>query len=69
VFFNTPALADINFTIGYIDIFGTRQKIVRTSRESFFSNNLVRYGDIFDMETDEKIGTITFIIGNGFLIE
>jgi hypothetical protein len=68
-FVNTPLLADANFRIGYIDTFGTRQKIVRTSRENFFTNNLVRYGDIFDIETDEKIGTITFIIGNGFLIE
>jgi hypothetical protein len=69
VFVNVPLLADSNFSIGYIDTFGTRQKIVRTSRESFFTNNLVRYGDIFDMETDAKIGTVTFIIGNGFLIE
>jgi len=69
VFVNVPLLADSNFSIGYIDTFGTRQKIVRTSRENFFTNNLVRYGDIIDMETDEKIGTVTFIIGNGFLIE
>lgn len=69
VFVNVPLLADSNFTIWYIDTFGTRQKIVRTSRENFFTNNLVRYGDIYDMETDEKIGTVTFIIGNGFLIE
>lgn len=62
-------MTDANFTIGYIDTFGTRQKIVRTSRENFFTNNLVRYGDIYDMETDAKIGTVTFIIGNGFLIE
>ncbi len=69
VFVNTPLLSDNNFSVWYIDVFGTRQKIVRTSRESFFSNNLVWYGDIFDMETDEKIWTVTFIIGNGFLIE
>lgn len=69
VFVNVPLLADSNFSIGYIDTFGTRQKIVRTSRENFFTNNLVRYGDIYDMETDAKIGTVTFIIGNGFLIE
>lgn len=69
VFVNVPLLTDANFTIGYIDTFGTRQKIVRSSRENFFTNNLVRYGDIYDMETDAKIGTVTFIIGNGFLIE
>jgi len=69
VFVNTPLLADSNFSVWYIDVFDTRQKIVRTSRESFFTNNLVWYGDIFDMETDAKIGTVTFIIGNGFLIE
>ena len=69
VFVNVPLLSDSNFSIGYIDTFGTRQKIVKTSRENFFTNNLVRYGDIYDMETDAKIGTVTFIIGNGFLIE
>lgn len=69
VFVNVPLLTDSNFSIGYIDTFGTRQKIVKSSRESFFTNNLVRYGDIYDMETEAKIGTVTFIIGNGFLIE
>lgn len=69
VFINTPLLGDSNFTLGYIDTFGTRQKIVRTSTEKFFTNNIVRYGDIYNMENDQKIGTITFIVGNGFLIE
>ena len=69
VYINTPLLSDTNFSVWYIDTFGIRQKIVKTSNEKFFTNNFVWYGDVYSLETDAKIGTITFIVGNGYIIE
>jgi hypothetical protein len=58
-----------NFDVGYIEIFGTRYKIVKSSTEKYFSNNFVRYGDLYDLTSNEKIGTTSFIVSNGYLIE
>ena len=37
--------------------------------EKYFSNNFVRYGDVFDLASDEEIGTVSFIVSNGYLID
>lgn len=58
-----------NFEIGYIEIFGTRYKVVKTNTDKYFSNNFVRYGDLYSLDTDEKIGTTSFIVSNGYVVE
>ncbi|HPC34427.1 MAG TPA: hypothetical protein PLP73_02095, partial [Candidatus Absconditabacterales bacterium] len=50
---------------GYIETFGTRYKIVKTSESTYFSDNFVWYGDIFDIASDEELGTINFVVSNG----
>ena len=62
-------LQDGNFEVGYTEIFGDRYKIVKSSTEKYFSNNFVRYGDVFDLASNEKIGTTSFIISNGYIID
>ena len=47
-----------------------RYKIVKSQEKS--ENNMnwfVRYGEIFDIVTDNKIGTINFVVQNGFVLE
>ena len=62
-------LGNGNFEIGYIEIFGARYKVVRSNTEKYFSNNFVRYGDVYSLDTDEKIGTVSFIVSNGYVLE
>jgi hypothetical protein len=69
VYIDMNSIQNGNFDVGYIEIFGTRYKVVKSSTEKYFSNNFVRYGDIFDIENDEKIGTISLIVSNGYAIE
>jgi len=69
VYIDMNSIQNGNFDIGYIEIFGTRYKVVKSSTEKYFSNNFVRYGDVFDLETEKKIGTISLIVSNGYTIE
>lgn len=58
-----------NFDVGYLEIFGQRYKVVKSNTEKYFTNNFVRYGDIFALDTETKIGTTSFIVSNLSLIE
>lgn len=69
VYVDMNLLQNGNFEIGYIEIFGQRYKIVKSNTEKYFTNNFVRYGDIFSLDTEEKIGTTSFIVSNLSLIE
>lgn len=69
VYVDMNLLQNGNFEIGYIEIFGQRYKIVKSNTEKYFTNNFVRYGDIFALDTEEKIGTTSFIVSNLSLIE
>lgn len=69
VYIDMNSIENGNFEVGYIEIFGTRYKVVKSSTEKYFSNNYVRYGDVFDLEKNEKIGTISLIVSNGYTIE
>ncbi len=69
IFIDTNLLQNGNFELGYIEIFGNKHKVVKTSTESYFSKNFVRYGDIFDIESDKKIWTISFIVSNRLILE
>lgn len=69
VYVDMNLLQNGNFEIGYIEIFGQRYKVVKSNTEKYFTNNFVRYGDIFSLDTEEKIGTTSFIVSNLSLIE
>lgn len=58
-----------DFEVGYVEILENRYKVVKSTTEKYFSNNFVRYGDLFDMENDAQTGTVSFIVSNGYLVE
>ena len=69
VYVDMNLLENGNFELGYIEIFGTRYKVVRSNTEKYFSNNFVRYGDLYSLDTDAKVGTTSFIVSNGYVVE
>jgi len=69
VYVDMNLLNNGNFEVGYIEIFGQRYKVVKSSSEKYFTNNFVRYGDIFSLDTETKIGTVSFIVSSLSLIE
>ncbi|NOZ44054.1 MAG: hypothetical protein GXP45_02755 [bacterium] len=43
---------------------------MRTATEEYdISDSFVRYGDLYDLVEEEKVGTINFIVSNGLVIE
>lgn len=52
-----------------MELFGTRYKIVKTDMQAYFGNNFVRYADIKDLASDDKIGTLSLIVSNDQLVE
>lgn len=69
IFIDTNLLQNANFDLGYIEVLSTKYKVIKTSTETYFSKNFVRYGDIYDISTDKKIGTINFIVSNRAVLE
>jgi hypothetical protein len=69
VYVDSNLLKQWSFDIWYIEIFGTRYKIVKSSESIYFTENFVRYGDTFDLATDEKLWTINFVVSNGYIVE
>lgn len=69
VYVSTNLLKDTNFVIGYIELFGTRYKVVKTSMQSYFGNNFVWYADIKDLASDDKLWTLSLIVSNDQLVE
>ncbi len=69
VYVDMNLLNNGNFNIGYIEILGNRYKVVKSSTKEYFTNNFARYGDIFTLDTETKVGTINFIVSSLSLIE
>jgi len=69
VYVDMNLLNNGNFDVGYIEMFSQRYKIVKTRSEKYFTNNFVRYGDLFTIDTDQKVGTVSFIISSLSLVE
>lgn len=55
VYVDMNLLENGNFELGYIEVFGARYKIIKSNTEKYFSNNFVRYGDVYSLDTDKKI--------------
>lgn len=69
VYVDMNLLQNGNFNVGYLEILGNRYKVVKSSTEEYLTNNFVRYGDIFTLDTESKIGTVSFIVSSLSLIE
>ena len=69
VYVDMNLLQNGNFDVGYIELFGQRYKVVKSSIKEYFNNNFQRFGDIFTLDTEAKIGTVSFIVSNLSLIE
>lgn len=55
IFIDTNLLQNGNFELGYLDFLGTNYKVVKTSTETYFNKNFVRYGDVYDVASDTKV--------------
>ncbi len=69
VYLDSTLLKRWSFNLWYIETFGTRYKIVKASESSYFSDNFVRYGNVFDLSTDEDLWTINFVVSNWYVVE
>lgn len=69
IYINTSLLKQWALDLGYIELMWNRYKIVKSKETSYYSNGFVRYWDMFDIATDEKIGTINFMVMNNYVIE
>jgi hypothetical protein len=71
IYVDTNMINNWSFNIGYVEILGTRYKIVKntTAKYNIWDNSFVWYWDIFDLESDSKIWTASFIVWNWYLIE
>ena len=69
VYVDMNLLQNGNFDVGYLELFGQRYKVVKSSIKEYFNNNFQRFGDIFSLDTEAKIGTTSFIVSNLSLIE
>lgn len=69
IFIDTNILSNADIEVGYADLFGTTYKLVKKSTEKYFSNNFVWYGDIYTLDTDKVIGTVNFVVGNGYVVD
>lgn len=69
VYVDMNLLQNGNFDVGYLEIFGQRYKVVKSNTKEYFNNNFQRFGDIFSLDKEEKLGTVSFIVSNLALIE
>lgn len=59
------------FQEGYIEVLGQRYRIKKTNLTTFdiANESFVRYGDIFELSSENKIGNLNFIFSNGNIID
>ena len=65
------ALNNSAFTDGYIEFMDERYKVIRSELDSYnvWTNSFVRYWKLYGLETDEQVGSISFILTNWTLVE
>jgi hypothetical protein len=57
-----------SFDLWYIETLGTRYKIVKSSESTYFADNFVWYGNVFDLASDKELGTINFVVSNWWYV-
>ena len=71
VYVDILALNNSAFTDGYIELLDERYKVTRSELNSYNvgTNSFVRYGKLYNIETDEQVWSISFILTNWTLVE
>ena len=69
IYINTSLLKQWALDLWSIEVMWSTYKIVKSKETSYYSNGFVRYWDMFDIATDEKIWTINFMVMNNYVIE
>ena len=71
VYVDILALNNSAFTDGYVELLWERYRVKRSELDSYnvWTNSFVRYGKLYDLENDEQIGSISFILTNWVLVE
>lgn len=69
IYVDMNLLQNGNLDVGYLEIFGQRYKVVKSKTEIYLTNNIARYGDIFSLDKEQKIGTVSFIVSNLSLLD
>ncbi|MCX6823760.1 MAG: S-layer homology domain-containing protein [candidate division SR1 bacterium] len=70
VYVDMNLLQNGNFDVGYLELFGQRYKVVKSNTSNKVgTNNFVRYGNIFTLDTEVNTGTTSFIVSSLSLIE
>ena len=65
------ALNNSAFTDGYVEFMDQRYKVIRSELDSYNvgTNSFVRYGKLYSLETDELVGSVSFILTNWTLVD
>ena len=71
VYVDILALNNSAFTDGYVEILWERYRIKKTNTDSYnvWANSFVWYGTLYSIESWDSIGSISFILTNGALVE
>ena len=71
VYVDILALNNSAFTDGYVEILWERYRIKKVNTDSYnvWANSFVWYGTLYSIESWDSIGSISFILTNGALVE
>jgi hypothetical protein len=71
VYVDILALNNSAFTDGYIELLWERYKVKRSELDSYnvWTNSFVRYGKLYNLESDDSVWSISFILTNWALTE
>ena len=71
VYVDILALNNSAFNDGYVEIIGERYRIKKANTDSYnvWTNSFVRYWTLYNIESWDAIGSITFTLTNGALVE
>jgi len=71
VYVDILALNNSAFTDGYIELLWERYKVKRSELDSYnvWTNSFVRYGKLYNLESDDSVWSISFILTNWTLTE
>ena len=71
VYVDILALNNSAFTDGYVEILWERYRIKKTNTDSYnvWANSFVRYGTLYNIESWDTVGSVSFILTNGALVE
>jgi len=71
VYIDILALNNSAFSDGYVEVLENRYRIKKSDLSNYnvWANSFVRYGTLYSLETWDSIGSVSFILTNGALVE